>query len=246
MGERRWQQGTADEQALLTTQVRSASWPRYPATWPPLRRQVGRQQHQLTTSWVSLIPTCCSILPLESISQTIERNIRELLARNYEVVGLVHQVSLLPQSAAASAPSSAADLAALAGSQGAAEAFVGRTGSGAAAEVAVVDEFGEMTGASGGGSEGVVDAVKGSSGSSNFYQLTASASEAAPAAQARRVQFGGAAVIEMGSGRGSLDGARGGQGTDSPQGSPRVLNRMVSTTPGGPGALPHVPATSAA
>ncbi|KAL4429986.1 hypothetical protein ABPG77_004356 [Micractinium sp. CCAP 211/92] len=168
------------------------------------------------------------ILPLESISQTIERNIRELLARDFEVVGLVHQVSLLPPPAAASAPGSATDLAALAGSQGAAGAVVGRTGSGAAAEVAAVDEFGEMTGASGAGSEGDMDAGKGSSGSSNFYQLTASASEAAPAAQARRVQFGGATVIEVGNWRGSLVGALGGQGTDSPQGSPRVLNRMAS------------------
>lgn len=39
----------------------------------------------------SIVP--CSILPLEAISSTIERNIRELLARNDEVVGLVAQAA---------------------------------------------------------------------------------------------------------------------------------------------------------
>lgn len=182
-------------------------------------------------------PPGCSILPLESISQTIERNTRELLARNFEVAGLVRQVSV---SAAALAASSAADLAALAGSEAAAVAAASRTGSGVAAEIAAVDEFGEMTGASAVGAEGAAAVGKSGSGAAlgSLIQLTASSGEAAAAAQPRRVQFGGATVIEVGSGRGSMDGAHDGHGGGSPQASPRTLNRMVRPGWGCHAALP--------
>ncbi|KAL4444075.1 hypothetical protein ABPG75_011812 [Micractinium tetrahymenae] len=175
------------------------------------------------------------ILPLESISQTIERNIRELLARNFEVAGLVRQATLLPASAAAaaSASSSAADLAALPGGDGAAAAATAvatasRTGNGAAAVIAAVDEFGEMTGATAVGGEGAAAGKSGGAPVANLISLTASAGEAGAAAPPRRVQFGGATVIEMGDGRGSMDGAREGHGAGSPLASPRTLNRMAS------------------
>ncbi|PSC75458.1 UPF0187 chloroplastic [Micractinium conductrix] len=165
------------------------------------------------------------ILPLEAISSTIERNIRELLARNDEVVGLVAQAA--QAGAVAAAAAAAADVAVAALPQG------GQHDADAATVLAVPgDEFGEMVAAG--------SPVGKEPSAGNLITLTASSGEAAAAAAAahhhlhaaaRRVQFGGATVIEVG---GSDEEAAGGGG-GSPLGSPshahsphRALNRQAS------------------
>lgn len=94
------------------------------------------------------------ILPLEAISSTIERNLRELLVRNFEVTDLVAQSNLFPTS------SNAADLTGLHG--GSALASGGGSGAVPAGEAAAAtvlvmgEEFGEMTGATNGDRKSVV------------------------------------------------------------------------------------------
>lgn len=142
---------------------------------------------------------CCRILPLEAISSTIERNLRELLARNFEVTSLVQQANLFP-----SASSSAADMASLPGVADPGSAAAGADAAAAATVVVLSgDEFGEMTGAT----ASDVDSKDSGISSSNLISLTASAGDAGAAVgrlsaghqlPPRRVQFGGATVIDMG------------------------------------------------
>jgi hypothetical protein len=131
---------------------------------------------------------CCSILPLEAIGSTIERNIRELLGRSSEVAALVRQ-----QSAPAGRPAEAASQLAPGGSDAA-----------TAAAALAGGDFGEMTGAA---LDEAFDSVKtrGGAASSSLISLTAcSTSDGADDAglrqvppSLRRVQFADATVIDF-------------------------------------------------
>lgn len=169
-----------------------------------------------------------SILPLEAIGATIERNIRELMARSFEVTGLVQAQNVR------------GDVSELAGSDVAAVLALGEE-----------FEFGEMRGAAPEGSQEAeynsqVDAkwmgAAASGGGAPFISLTATtsgqeggssdgASPASGGRQApdapRRVQFGSATVIEMeGRGGGAEVGSSGGgrSGSPSRQGVPGLAS----------------------
>ena len=173
-------------------------------------------------------PSPCSVLPLEAICSTIERNIRELLSRNYEVAALVRAQSL-PLGAGASSGSEGEQQVGLVLELAAPGGSAGHAGLALALQVAAEDggqgvefEFGEMTGASldtAGGGAKAAGAVPGGGGS------VVSLSAASGAAAARRVQFSGAAVIDMPFGAG---GSAAGGATDAGGGEPRGLNRMAS------------------
>ncbi|KAI3427099.1 hypothetical protein D9Q98_007038 [Chlorella vulgaris] len=168
------------------------------------------------------------ILPLEAIGATIERNIRELMARSFDVTGLVQAQNVR------------GDVSELAGSDVAAVLALGEE-----------FEFGEMRGAAPEGSQEAeynsqVDAkwmgAAASGGGAPFISLTATtsgqeggssdgASPASGGRQApdapRRVQFGSATVIEMeGRGGGAEVGSSGGgrSGSPSRQGVPGLAS----------------------
>ena len=110
----------------------------------------------------SLLQEPFGVLPIEAYCQTIERNIRELLSRNYDITLLVLRQNY-PIGSTALEPTSGTD----------ASSSVGIGGE---------DEFGEMMGAAGPSKE-----HRGIAGGSNVVSLTASA--AGGAVPSRRVHF---------------------------------------------------------
>ena len=135
-----------------------------------------------TTARCACCDLCRSILPLEAAGATIERNIRELLARHHEALGVLEQgLAEHAEQAAGQAVEQAGAAAALS----AASLIALTTASGDVAEF----EFGEMVGAGGGGKAGSGGAT---------IALTATSGEAG-GAPPRRVQFAdGMTDIEMG------------------------------------------------
>jgi hypothetical protein len=174
--------------------------------------------------WVFL---SCSVLPLEAICSTIERNIRELLSRNYEVAALVRAQNLPLGASSGSEGEQQAGLDLDLEDAGGGAGHAGHAGLALALQAAAVGgqggefEFGEMTDAS-------LDPAKGGSalgGGGSVVSLSA----ASGAAAARRVQFSGAAVIDMPPGAGGgADGGGSADGGGGNGGGQRGLNRMAS------------------
>ncbi|PRW51063.1 UPF0187 chloroplastic [Chlorella sorokiniana] len=148
------------------------------------------------------------ILPLEAAGATIERNIRELLARNYEVASLVHQqnlpVGLGDSRGKQPAGSSPAPAGGLGGTGGSAVSLIGLAAEGE------TEDFGEMTGASPADAAAVdAEGKLGGGARPSIIRLSATAGGAAPAASPRRVQFADdSTVIDVRSSDGGAVGAR--------------------------------------